>query len=335
MRRTLYRVIVLAVMLSGFSVMAHAQWTWTPQTGRWVNIKRMPKETPELQVEYARGLMMKGEYDKALKETEKFQHFYGKSEQADQNQFLRGEIFLAKNDLSLAAKEFQKVVVSYPSSPLYEKVIAKQYEIGDKLYEQGNARMAKRWAWARKRPFKRAIEVYSMVINNQPFTDSAAEAQYKVGLCHHTRKEYTEAAFEYKRVVEEYGASDWVDDACYGLAKCYYDSSRPADYDQAPSQLAIDAVDDFLHRYPNDSRASELTEQRGKMRAVIAEQRLKTARFYEKRRDFDAARLYYKIVVDSFGETPSAEKAKKWLADNPAKEVRAADQALEGTRKAS
>ena len=335
MRRSLYRVVVLAALLGGFSVMAHAQWTWTPQTGRWVNIKRMPKETPELQVEYARSLMVKGEYDKAFKETEKFQSFYGKSDQADQNQFLRGEICLAQGNLGEAAKEFQKVVVAYPSSPLYEQVIAKQYEIGDKLYEQGNARMAKRWAWARKRPFKRAIEVYSMVINNQPFTEAAAEAQYKVGLCHHTRKEYTEAAFEYKRVIEDYGASDWVDDASYGLAKCYYDSARPADYDQAPSQLAVDAVDEFAHRFPGDARVAELTEKRGKMRATIAEQRLRTAYFYEKRRDFDAARLYYQLVVDSFGDTPSAEKAKKWIADNPAKELRAAERTLQGTRKAS
>lgn len=335
MRRALFRMVVLAALCGGFSVMAHAQWTWTPQTGRWVNIKRMPKETPELQVEYARSLMLKGEHDKAFKETEKFQSFYGKSDLADQNQFLRGEIREAQGELSLAAKEFQKVVTGYPSSPLYEKVIAKQYGIGDQLYEQGNAKMAKRWAWARKKPFKKAIEVYSMVINNQPFTDAAAEAQYKVGLCHHTRKEYTEAAFEYKRVVEDYGASDWVDDACYGLAKCYCDASRPADYDQAPSQLAVDAIDEFAHRYPSDSRSAELNEKRGAMRAKIAEQRLKTAQYYAKRRDFSAARIYFQVVADTFSETPSAEKAKQWLSDNPVKEVRAAEQVLQGARKAS
>ena len=335
MRKLLFRAVVLVTLLLGIQMGASAQWTWTPQTGRWVNIKRMPKETAELQIEYARSLMMQGHNDRALKETEKFQNFYGKSELADQNQFLRGEIKLAQGENSEAAKEFQKVVTSYPASPLYEKVIAKQYEIGDKLYEQGNKRMAKRWAFARKRPFKRAIEVYTMVINNQPFTEAAAEAQYKVGLCHHTRKEYVQAAFEYKRVIEDYSASDWVDDACFGLAKCYYDSARPADYDQAPSQLAIDAIDDFTHRFPEDARVKDLGDKRTKMRETIALQRLQTAQYYEKRRDYKGARVYYQLVVDSFSDTPSAEMARKWLSDNPVKEVRAQDRILKGTSKSS
>ena len=37
-----------------------AQWTWTPEVGRLVNLKRLPKETPELQVEYARSLLVGG-----------------------------------------------------------------------------------------------------------------------------------------------------------------------------------------------------------------------------------------------------------------------------------
>lgn len=335
MRKLLFRAVVLGTLLLGIQMGAMAQWTWTPQTGRWVNTKRMPKETAELQIEYARSLMMEGHYDRALKETEKFQNFYQKNELGDQNQFLRGEIKLAQGEYTEAAKEFQKVVTGYPASPLYEKVIAKQYEIGDKLYEQGNKRLAKKWAIGRKRPFKRAIEVYNMVINNQPFTDSAAEAQYKVGLCHHTRKEYVQAAFEYKRVIEDYSASDWVDDACYGLAKCYYDSSRPADYDQAPSQLAIEAIDDFAHRFPEDTRLKELNEKRSKMRETIALQRLQTAQYYEKRRNYKSARVYYQLVVDSFKDTEAAKTAEKWISDNPVKEVRAQDRILKGTSKSS
>jgi outer membrane protein assembly factor BamD len=202
-------------------------------------------------------------------------------------------------------------------------VIKKQYEIGDRLYEKGQARINKHWRLARKRPFKRAIEVYSMVIENQPFTDAAAEAQYKVGLCHHTRKEWVEAAFEYRRVVEDYSTSDWVDDAMHGLAKCYYDASRPANYDQAPSQLAVAAIDDFKGRFPSDERIGELDAHRAEMRKTMALQRLQTAQFYEKRRDFGGARLYYGIVDKDFSDTPSAEKARQWLDKNPSMESEA------------
>lgn len=327
-RCRILKTVVFGAILLGFAYTAEAQWTWTPQTGRWINIKRLPKETAELQIEHARSLMIQGEFAQAIDETEKFYKYYGDSEIADQNQFLRGEIRLSQNKLLDAAKEFQLVVSKYPDSALYDKVIEKQYEIGDKLYQQGQDRLNKKWRLGRKRPFKRAITVYSMVINNQPFTDAAAEAQYKVGLCHHTRKEYVEAAHEYKRVIEDYSTSEWVDEACNGLAECYYDASRPPEYDQEPSQLAIGAIDEFKLRYPNDERVAGLDEKRVKMRETIAGQRLNTARFYEKRRNFNAARVYYEMLAKEFPDTSSGESAAKWLEENPLKETTASEKVL-------
>src|SRR5690606_5743898 len=146
-----------------------------------------------------------------------------------------------------AAKEFQQVITGYPESDLFDDVFEKQYEIGDRIYALGEKRMTDaewyKFRFFRKKPFKQAIEVYSMVIDNQPFTAAAAEEQYKIGLCHYTRKEYQEAAFEYRRVVEDYAGSDWVDEAAYGLAMCYYKQSLPPDYDQSPSYLTVDAIE--------------------------------------------------------------------------------------------
>lgn len=313
--------VLLGVMLSAAPV-AHAQWVWTPQTGRWVNAKKLPKETAELQIEYTRSLMVDGEYKKALRETQKFQEFYGDAPEADQNQFLRGEIKLAMGDYMDAAREFQQVISAYPESDLFDDVIEKQYEIGDRFYALGEKRLSDdewyKFRFFRKKPFKQAIEVYSMVIENQPFTAAAAEAQYKVGLCHYTREEYQEAAFEYRRVIEDYAGSDWVDEAAYGLAMCYYEQSLPPEYDQSPSYLTVDAIESFKERYPNDSRVAELEPKSAEMIENIAAQRYQTAQFYERRRMFESARIYYELVVEQFPGTDAAGKAQEWLAANPA-----------------
>ena len=318
MRKCMGGIAAVVVMVAVVQTAADAQWTWTPQTGRLINMKRLPKETPELQVEYARSLMLGGDFKRAMRETNKFEDYYGDSDFADDNQFLRGEIRLAQESYKGAAKEFQKVVANYPETDLYDSVIAKQYEIGDLFYERGQRNLEGGWwRFFRKRPFSHAIEIYTMVIDNQPFTDAAAEAQYKIGLCHFTLEEYVEAAYEYQRVIEDYSASDWVDEACYDLARCYYEGSHPPEYDQAPSYLAIRAIDDFKVRYPGDSRTGTLDTMRVEMRERIATQRLKTAHFYEKRRRFEAARIYYRVVLDQFGETQAAAEARAWLQGNP------------------
>lgn len=318
MRNSMRSAVLIGVAVLGSAFSAQAQWTWTPQTGRWVDIKRLPKETAELQIEYARSLMLAGEYNRALRETEKFEEFYAETELADENQFLRAEIRLAQGDLLDAAEDFQQVIVAHPETELYDEAIAKQYEIGDKFYEIGVDKLDDRWTLYKKRPLKRAITVYSMVIDNQPFTPEAAEAQYKVGLSHYAREEYVEAAFEYRRVVEDYSTSEYVDEASYGLAMTYYNQSLPPEYDQSPSALTIDAIDTFAEKYPSDERVPELQGKRAEMRETIGQQRLQTAQFYEKRRQFDAARIYYQVVVDDYSDTPAAQDAQTWLAAHPA-----------------
>lgn len=319
----------IAVCLLISAAPASAQWTWTPETGRFVNMGNLPKETPELQVEYTRSLVVGGQLSKAMDETKKFTEFYPDTEYADDNQFLRGKIRLAQEDYVKAAEEFQQVITVYPESPLYDDVISNQYEIGDALFEKGRKRFERtskgfrpwrpitRFNPFRRRPLKKAIDVYTMVIDNQPFTPEAAEAQYKTGLCYFTREEYLEAGFEFRRVLEDYAESEWVREASFHLTRAYEEAALGPDYDQAPSKLAIGSIGAFSRRYPADSRVTERREVSQKMRETIAEQRYRTARFYEKRRRLDSARIYYEIVAGEFEGTEAAEKAKKWLAENP------------------
>lgn len=315
----------LALLLAACSLLlpmaAQAQWRWTPETGRWVNIRNMPRETAELQYEHARGLMLEGNLKRAWRETEKFDKWYGDSDFADRNQFLRGEIRMAQGKDVSAAREFQQVVSNYPDTGLFDEVISQQYAIGDKLYERGQVRLNQWWRPFRQRPLRRSAEVYEMVVQNQPFTPEAAEAQYKIGLTHFTRENYYEAAYEYRRVIEDYGGSDWVDEASHGLALCYYELSLPPEYDQSPSRLAIRAIDDFKARFPHDERVQDLDEIRVEMHESIAQQRLQSAQFYEKRRQFPAAKLYYQRVVDQFPGTGAASEAEAWLAAHPGVEA--------------
>lgn len=313
MRHSICFCTIVLVLTAGI---AQAQWTWTPQTGRFVNLKRMPKETPELQLEYARGLMLSGDYRKALRETEKFVEYYGSSDLADENQFLRGEILMAQGNYMEASSAFQQLIAAYPDSDQYEASVENQYEIGDRYYMRGEQLAGKKWRLFRNRPYKRAADVYTMVVDNQPFTPAAAEAQYKIGLCHYARKQYIDAAFEYRRVVEDYSDSDWVNEASYGLAMCYYQAALSPAYDQTPSELAVSAIDDFAARFPQDERTGQLKEKRSEMRESIAMQRLETARFYERRREFPAAKLYYELLAEEFPDTIAGTQALEWLEKN-------------------
>ena len=140
------------------SLPAAAQWTWTPQTGRWINLKRLPKETPELQLEHARALMLEGKYSNAIQEKEKFTKFYGESNLVGENQYIRAEIQLNQGKLMDAARSFQQIVVNHPDTARYNDAVQQQYTIGDQLYEVGLKKQKQWWKLFRGRPLKRAAE---------------------------------------------------------------------------------------------------------------------------------------------------------------------------------
>lgn len=85
--------------------------------------ERLPKETPQLR-EYARSLLLEGEYSKAWRETNKFVSFYEDSEYRDDNQFLRGEIKVGQGKWLDGAKEFQNLISTYPDTDHYDEAIA-------------------------------------------------------------------------------------------------------------------------------------------------------------------------------------------------------------------
>jgi outer membrane assembly lipoprotein YfiO len=325
-------LVVTAFLVLAPALAVHAQWTYTPEIGRFINLKNMPRETPELQIEYARSLMLDGDYSAALNETDKFDEFYSDSDLVDQNQFLKGEIRLGRKQYKKAAQEFQLVITDHPSSPLYDDVTKKQYEIGDALYEKGVKRYAERddSYWNRiiffldftaSRPFKQAVDVYEMVTDNQPFTPEAAEAQFKIGKCYEARGLYAEAADEYQRVLEDYPDSPWVREAAYGLTQSYKETVHDPEYDQGPSLSAIRSVREFAARFPEDERNDELREMESQMWERVAEQRYQTAQFYQRRREMVAARAYYVIVATEHPDTKAGQKAGEWLSKNPLKDT--------------
>lgn len=316
------RITGLTVLfLFAGALCAQAQWTYTPQIGRLININRLPRETPELQIEYARYLMVEGKYSAALSETDKFSQFYGDTDAADENQFVRGEIRFAQEEYVHSAQEFQQVLVNYPDTELHDRAIDRQYDAGDTLFAKGESKMEKKRVISlslfRKRSFKRAIEVYTMVIDNQPFTAEAAQAQYKLGLCYFTLGDFELAASEYRTVIEEYSDSEWVPDATYGMAKCYSEAALDSEYDQTYGRLAMDTAGEFKVLYPEDSRVEELDEISESMHKRIAEQHLQNGRFYERRQQMYSARIYYETVTTRFAGMEAAQEAQKWLDEHP------------------
>lgn len=314
--RLLYASVAGALLLALMCAGADAALIWTPQTGRWIDPKRQPKETPALQFQYAEELLANGDTEKAINEYKKVLRYFPESNYCDLSQYSIGRALEAQGSYEEAVEEYQKVIDDYPNTELFGHVLDKQRKIADHFFELGVQR-EERFTLFRGSNFDKAIETYRKVIDNQPFTELSAEAQYRIGLCYTKLELYDEASVEYQKVIDFYPASRWTMEAAYGCAECKFFQSLPCEYDKTAAEEAIEKFRYFLRAYPESARAEEARAKLEQLQETAAEHEYQIGMFYHHNMKYDSARLYFDSVVREYPETQCAGKARETLSTMP------------------
>ena len=159
------------------------------------------------------------------------------------------------------------------------------------------------------------IDVFKAVIKNAPYGDLAAPSQYKIGLYLQEKQLYEEARDELEKVVNDYPESEWAKAAKYQIAVSDAKRSTDAQYDQKITQAAIDEFNDFVESYPDAELSAQAKEQIYQLREKEAENSFVVAEFYEKQKNYNAAKIYYQVVVDDFQDSTWASRSLKKIRE--------------------
>ena len=295
-----------------------AFWVWTPETNKWVNPKYAVKDTPQEQLKVGMDLYQEKEYKEAIREFEKLIKHYPRARQAPDAQFTIGRCYEDQGGLYRAFKEYQIVVDKYPFSELSADIVQKQYDIGIRLLDgesKGNGFLGVFTGSEYD-----VIDVFKAVIKNAPYGDLAAPAQYKIGLYLLEKRLYQEARDEFEKVINDYPDNEWAKAAKYQIAMTDAERSTGAEYDQKVTQAAIEEFNDFVETYPEAELSQEAKEQIRDLREKEAANSYQVAQFYEKQKNYKAAKIYYQAVVDDFGNSSWSSKALNKIREMSGKE---------------
>lgn len=302
--------LCIVLLLGSMLLAAHpcwAYWMWTPKTG-WSSPKTAVKRTPEEQFDYAKKFFDNKDYEYAKREFNKVIKKYPKAYEASEAQYYLAKIDDVLGNLYPAYLSYQKVIEKYPFSNRVEDIIKRQYEIGEIFLEN----KAKRPSLLEvEHP---SLEIFEKVVSNSTYGPLAAKAQYKLGLVLKTLQRYYEAEDAFNRVITVYPESDWVEPAKYQLAECRSNVSRNPNYDQVSTEEARKKFQEFVEQYPDAVLTSEAEHNISALNEREAEGNYKTALFYEKQKDYAAARIYYNEVLNNAPESKWAIAATNRLA---------------------
>ena len=299
---------------------ASASWIWTPETGRWINTRNPVKETPKEQLEYSLKAYENEEYKKALKEFQKLVDNYPKAKEAPEAEFYIGECFITQDKPCAAFRHYQYVIDRYPFSERAKDIVKKQYDLAMKMLKG-------EWKDERKKPFAsfrgkncNLIELFKMIIKNDPYGAFAAAAQYHIGQHYIDLSELQDARDGFEKVMNDYPGSEWAQKAQYQIAMLDARRSPDASYDQKITEVAIKELNEFVEENSDKELTEDAKNKIVKLREKEAENNFGIATFYEKKQNYKAAKLYYQTVVDKYSDTSRAKEALKKIQELGQKE---------------
>lgn len=135
------------------------------------------------------------------------------------------------------------------------------------------------------------------------------DAQFYLGMTRFKRGEYIIAAYEFSKLIKGMPTSEFVSQAQFMLAECYYQLSPDYSLDQKYTQKAIEEFQAFIDFFPLDSKVAEAEKKIKELTDKLAHKEYSTAVLYEKLAYSKAALKYYDNVMEIYHDTQYAPLA--------------------------
>ena len=312
-RRT-FRVTLLLVALVAFPHLSPAPliykpgegWTYEPfgSTGNW------QKSRAKDQLEVAEQAFEKKDYDLALKAARHTVKKWPLSDYAPKAQFLVGRSLEEQKKDEQAFKAYQSLIETYPKVENYQEVLKRQFEISNRYL---GGQWFKLWGVVPFFPsMERTSQMYEKVIKNGPYSEVAPLAQMNIGTAQEKRGEFSDAVKAYEKAADKYyDQKSLAADALFKAGQTHLKQAKNAEYDQGIAGRAIAAFTDFIALYPEDKRVAEARKNIDGLRSEQARGALEVAKFYEKKRQWNGALVYYNEVLIKDPDSERASEAKR------------------------
>ncbi|HSH94725.1 MAG TPA: tetratricopeptide repeat protein [Roseimicrobium sp.] len=281
-------------------------WIYEPvgKEGKWIRTRAKD------QLAVAQEAFDNKDYKIAMRAARRAVSQWPLSDYAPSAQYLVGRCYEERKYDEKAFNEYQKIIEKYPKFEKYQEVLNRQFEIANRF-------LGGQWfkLWGVIPAFSsmdKTATMYERLIKNGPYSEVAAKAQLNIGEAREKKENYEKAVRAYETAADRYqGDKKLAADALYKAGLAYQKQSKTAEYDQNAAAQAISTFTDFIALYPQDERIPKCREIIESLKAEQARGNFQIARFYEKRRNWDGALVYYNEVILRDPKSDLATQAKE------------------------
>jgi outer membrane protein assembly factor BamD len=236
---------------------------------------------------------------------------FPRSGAAPDAQLKAGDMAYAAADYDRAYVYYNEYTSKYPKGDDFDKAIEGMYNVGQKFLEGAKRRLFGVKTFA---SMNRAQQIFEGIVKAAPFGKWAPLAQFYAGQAMEKSGRADDAIGAYQEVISRYPQDQAAADAQYQIGYVYLVEARTA-YDKAAASKAADAFEDFLAKYPNSEKAAQARDNLKTLQSRSNNNAVIVAKFYDKKKDYKAAVIYYNEVIKEQPGTPDAKYAEQRVAD--------------------
>ena len=150
------------------------------------------------------------------------------------------------------------------------------------------------------------FRIITLQYQGSTFSD---DAQFYMGECKFQRQEYILAAYEYDVLIRTMPTSEFVPNARFQKAMCYYHLSPRSYLDQQYTHKAIDEFQSFIEYHPTDPRVTDAEAKINELNTKLAKKEYDSGIIYMKMQYYRAATVTFEFILEKYHDTSYAEPA--------------------------
>jgi outer membrane protein assembly factor BamD len=152
--------------------------------------------------------------------------------------------------------------------------------------------------------FERAADVFDSLESQYPYADQASKAKLWSAYCAFQASQFSRAIATLDVFISVHPSSYAISYAYYLRALCYYASVLSVARDRENAELALQAFEEYVHRFPGTKYQADVAQKLQKLRDHLASQDLLVARQYIEESVYISALEHLNAMVVRWGQSP-------------------------------
>ena len=145
-------------------------------------------------------------------------------------------------------------------------------------------------------------------------SDREDTVQYYWGMSNYMAKDYYTAETNFDKFINDFPRSPFTPEARFLRIDCLYRSTYRYELDQAPTRKALSAISEYMNEYPTSVHIGTCEEMMTDLELRLDTKDFEAARLYYKMEDYIASRVAFRNVLKDDAETVYREDILYYIA---------------------